>query len=198
MDDGRGVSSKPFCRWLSFRLSPSFWDVSSTFQDCLHLPALVMPLLSLGAVAYSCYSEGIPLFMDGNCVICLSKLNPAPAKILSCGHVPWYFKDISGETHEFQDGDLDSWISLSNPSQFPSFQHSKPYTQTGGWKVLECSFTLFTKFSRLTHTRVFSRAERLTSRRTLVFTTPGLPQYVLIGPTGRDQENHRKSTYIFQ
>ena len=106
------VTSKPFCRWLSFRLSPSFWDVLSTCQDCLHLPALVMPLLSLGAVAYSCYSEGIPLFMDGNCVICLSKLNPAPAKILSCGHVPWYFKDISGETHEFQDGDFASWISL--------------------------------------------------------------------------------------
>ena len=58
-------------------------------QDCLQLPALVMPLLSLGAVAYSCYSKGVPLFMaDGNCVICLCSLGPVPAEILSCGHVP--------------------------------------------------------------------------------------------------------------
>ena len=123
----------------------SFWDVSSTFQDCLHLPALVMPLLSLGAVAYSCYSKGIPLFMDGNCVICLSKLNPAPAKILSCGHVPWYFKDISGETHAFQDGDWGCWISLS-AFPFSSSQHSEPYIETGGWKVLECSNIVYQIF----------------------------------------------------
>ena len=53
-----------------------------------------MPLVSLGAVAYSCYSKGVPLFMaDGQCVICLCNLGPAPAEILSCGHVPWAPRD---------------------------------------------------------------------------------------------------------
>lgn len=72
----------------------------------------------------------------------------------------------------------------------------QPYTQTGGWKVLECSFTLFTKFSRQTHTRVFSWAERLTSRCTLVFKTPGLPQYVLIRKGWLAQLAGTKRIYI--
>ncbi|CAL1152979.1 unnamed protein product [Cladocopium goreaui] len=65
------------------------------FEDCLQLPALV-PLVSLGAVAYSCYSKGVPLFMaDGQCVICLCNLGPAPAEILSCGHA-FHYNCIQG------------------------------------------------------------------------------------------------------
>ena len=65
-------------------------------EDCLQLQAL--PLLSLGAVAYSCYNKDVPLFTtDGHCAICLGSLGNAPADLLSCGHVPWNF---CGKTFE--------------------------------------------------------------------------------------------------
>eukprot|EP00438_Fugacium_kawagutii_P006210 Skav222615 [mRNA] locus=scaffold1190:173384:176132:+ [translate_table: standard] len=53
--------------------------------DCLQIPALVMPVLALAAVAYRCYNKGFPLFEDGICVICLCHLE-RPAEVLSCGH----------------------------------------------------------------------------------------------------------------
>ena len=74
-------------RSLAVEPNPVFPSLSYA-QDCLKIPALIVPLLSMTAVAYNSYNKGIPLFLDNTCAICLCNVGISKARILSCGHAP--------------------------------------------------------------------------------------------------------------